>query len=114
MAESITTDSNYLSSAFTTGTGAQILTFSKTVAADEEKPAGVLGSWLFSCEPLRQPQNQDLDSLISYMEVPSLRAFYVLDGSNIAGFNNEANPTNYNPMLVLSSVVIFSSPSLKP
>ena len=44
LVESITTDNNYLSSAFTTGTGAQILTFSKTVAADEEKPSGVIGS----------------------------------------------------------------------
>ena len=113
LAQSITTDLNFLSGTFSTGTGTKFLAISKTVAADEEKPSGVLISWLFTCEPLRSPMNQNINSLISYMEIPSLRAFYVQDGNNIDGFYNEANPNNYNPVMILGAIP-GSLPSVEP
>jgi hypothetical protein len=48
------------------------------------------------------------------MEIPSLRAFYVLDGNNNAGFYNEANPFNTNPLLVLGKNYALNFPSFEP
>ena len=105
----ISEDINYLTSPFSFPTSSEPITFAKAVASDQEPATGVLASWVFSCEPLRAPQSKSILSLVSYMELPSLRGFYVLDGPNQSAFYNEANDISYNPVLMRGALLTNES-----
>lgn len=99
--EKFSSNSNFLTSEFSIGTAAQTLILSKaTSGTDEEDATGVILSWFHTCNPLGNPDNQSIDSLIAFMELPTARGFWLPDDTDsFINYGNQLNELGMQPEL---------------